>query len=44
MLATAADDPFDGLTWPDYAVIVGYFLFVLAVGLYVSIVQAYICT
>ena len=31
---------FEGITWPDYLVIVAYFLFVLAVGLYVS--QAYL--
>ena len=27
---------FAGITWPDYLVIVAYFLFVLAVGLYVG--------
>ena len=34
-----AEDPvsdFDGITWPDYVVIVVFFAFVLAVGLYVS--------
>jgi hypothetical protein len=32
----SSTEKFDGLTWPDYAVIVGYFAFVLAVGLFVS--------
>jgi hypothetical protein len=27
---------FDGITWPDYIVIALYFIFVLAVGLFVS--------
>ena len=33
---------FEGLTWPDYTVIVLYFVFVLAVGLYVSIRSLFI--
>ena len=28
---------FDGITWPDYIVIALYFIFVLAVGLFVSV-------
>ncbi len=34
--AAFAEQTFDGLTWPDYMVIVLYFVFVLAVGLFVS--------
>lgn len=30
------ESTFDGLTWPDYTVIVLYFVFVLIVGLFVS--------
>ena len=35
----ATEDRGSLLTWPDYVVIAGYFLFVLAVGLWVSSVQ-----
>ena len=36
---SSSTSEFDGITWPDYLVIVAYFLFVLAVGLYVCTVQ-----
>ena len=36
MSSLAQEDTFEGLTWPDYLVIVAYFGFVLAVGLFVS--------
>jgi hypothetical protein len=29
-------EPFTGITWPDYVIITLYFIFVLAVGLFVS--------
>ena len=35
-MAEDSSSDFEGITWPDYLVIVAYFLFVLAVGLYVS--------
>ena len=40
-MAEDSSSDFEGITWPDYLVIVAYFLFVLAVGLYVS--QADMC-
>ena len=36
-MAEDSSSDFEGITWPDYLVIVAYFLFVLAVGLYVSL-------
>ena len=33
---------FDGITWPDYIVIALYFIFVLAVGLFVSFDNLYL--
>ena len=35
MSEDSSTSEFEGITWPDYLVIVAYFLFVLAVGLYV---------
>ena len=32
-----AESTFEGITWPDYLVIALYFIFVLVVGLIVSI-------
>ena len=40
-MAEDSSSDFEGITWPDYLVIVAYFLFVLAVGLYVR--QADMC-
>ena len=41
MASEPAASTFDGITWPDYVVIVAYFLFVLAVGLFVSMVTEF---
>ena len=36
------ESKFNGITWPDYLVIALYFIFVLGVGLYVSLTLLYL--
>ena len=41
MEETTSKEEFTGIEWPDYLVIAAYFIFVLIVGLIVSIMLSY---
>lgn len=41
MEETTSKEEFTGIEWPDYLVIAAYFIFVLIVGLIVSIILSY---